>query len=255
MLSDFESGAGQNALSAYWYYFTDSGNEGNSKVTTMDSVTGYWDMTSVGEGFSSSVYSGRMGFVFGDKRPVCGPACTFDPEVTMATNLFSADTVLDLTGATRINFAARSETPAKVTFLVLTAGVKDFAHYQQVVDIGKEWKEYSVVLQASPNFNQPSWGARVPFDLSKVTQLHWKVSKALNKTLAGDTLLIDDVKIIGWEPPIVTALRPRQALSRSTFPAGTGTVVDGIGRRFPVRYGDARVSAGKGSRPGYFPSR
>lgn len=216
LLSDFESGAGQNALSGFWFYFTDIGNEGNSKITTADSISGYWDATSVGEGFGGSTYSGRMGFQFGDKRPTCGLTCTFDPEVTLATDLRSGDSVQNLTGATHVNFAAKAQTPVKVTFLVLTAGIKDFSHYRQVIDIGTEWKEYSVVLKASPTFSQPSWGLRVPFDPSQVTHFHWQVSQGLNKGMASDSLLIDDIKIIGWEPPIVTQVAPSVTASRAS---------------------------------------
>lgn len=214
LLSDFESGAGQNSLSGFWFYFTDIGNEGNSRITTADTVTGYWDSTSVGEGFGGSTFSGRMGFQFGDKRPTCGATCTFDPEVTLATDLRSGDSVQNLTGATHVNFAAKAKTPVKVTFLVLTAGIKDFSHYRQVIDIGTEWKEYSVVLKSSPTFAQPSWGVRVPFDPSQVTHFHWQVSQGLNTGMTGDSLLIDDVKILGWEPIIVTKVAPSVAASR-----------------------------------------
>lgn len=241
LLSDFESGAGMNALSGYWYHFSDVNNEGNSKITTYDSVTGFWDATSVGEGFGGSTYSGALGFVFGDKRPTCGATCTFDPEVTLATDLRNGDTVANLTGATHVTFAAKANTPLKVSFLAVLHSIKDHAHWRQVVDVGTEWKEFSIALQASATFSQPTWGLRVPFDASQVTHFHWLVTKGLNSTLLSDTLLIDDVKVVGWTPPDPSSLR---RAGRHAAGLGSGLRALGLSDGFTVSL--AGAPAGRG---------
>ena len=208
VLSDFESGAGMNSLGGYWYFFGDKGSEGNSRITTSDSITGMWDTSSVGNGYGGSVHSGRFGWVFGDKRPVCGTECTYDPEVNMTTELFAAgDSVRDLSGATQIRFHAKANAPVKVSFLVRIASVKDYAFHRQEIEVTRDWKEFTIALQGSSSFSQPSWGARVPFDPSQVIAFQWQAGKGRNPDLTSDTLLIDDLRIVGWVPPNPNGIR------------------------------------------------
>jgi len=242
LLSDFESGAGTNALGGYSYFFGDAGSGGNSRITTGDSINGYWDASSVGEGYGGSEHSGRFGWVFGDKHPTCGTGCTYDPEVNMVTEFFSAgDTVRNLSGATHIRFHAKANTPVKVSVLVRTANVRDYAYYRQEIEVTQNWKEFSVALLASNTFSQPSWGAHVPFELSQAQSLQWQVSKGSNAAMAGDTLLIDDLKIAGWNPPQpdgIHAAVPDRTRNRSRF------VTLGFSDHLSVSLGDASVGHG-----------
>lgn len=214
VLSDFEAGGPTNNLFGYWFFYGDASNEGNSKITTCDSITSTFDTSSVaGPGNAGSAYTARLGFVYGDKMPTCGTACTYDQEVAIGTDLrVGSDTVMNLTGATAVSFFAKAGKPVKVKFAVNLASVGDFAHYSQTLDVGTGWKEYTVQLKASAAFSQPNWGKPVPWNSAQVQTLNWVITKALNKTLASDTLFIDDVKILGWDP---SGVRMEKRIARS----------------------------------------
>jgi hypothetical protein len=214
VLSDFEAGGPTNNLFGYWFFYGDADSQGNSKITTCDSLTSTFDTSSVaGPGNAGSSYSARLGFVFGDKMPSCGAGCTYDQEVAIGTDLrVGADTVMNLTGATAITFFAKAVKPVKVKFAINLATVTDFSHYSQTIDVGTEWKEHTVQLKASPVFAQPNWGKPVPWNNAVVQTLNWVVTKGLNKTMTSDTLYVDDVKILGWEP---TGLRRIHQVTRS----------------------------------------
>ncbi len=242
LLSDFENGANLNTLEGYWYFFGDASSEGNSRITTSDPTTGFWDKSSLGEGYGGSKYSGRFGWMFGDKRPICGTECTYDPEVNMVSEFFSGGaTFRDLSGATHLRFHSKANTPVKVSFLVRQASIKDNAFYRQEIEVGKEWKEFTIALQASDAFMQPTWGARVPFDLSKAVALQLQVSLGSNPVLASDTLLIDDVMIVGWTPPNSGAIRPSLP---GRDEAGNGLVTLGFSQRLSISLAGAPADRG-----------
>lgn len=210
VLADFEAGGPTNNLFGYWFYYNDAANQGNSRITTCDTISGGFDTTSIGPGRNGSVGAGRMGFVFGDKMPVCGDSCAYDPEVGFGTDLRSTDSTADLSGATYINFWARSNHPLTVLFTVTLLPVKDYAHYRQTITTGPEWKQYSIALKKSPQFSQPTWGKPVAWDPRQITTINWVVTKAFNKALASDTLMVDDIEVMEWDP-FATSIRAARA--------------------------------------------
>lgn len=271
LVSDFEDGLGSNLLNGRWFYFNDEGNGGNSKITSADSVSGWWDSTSVGAGFGGSRYSGRLGFRFGDKKAgKCDTAaCNQWNDAGIGTDLRWQDSVQNLTGAVDITFWARAAQPAKVTFLLGTANVKDYSFYRQSLSVTAAWKQFTVTLKKSALFNQASWGSpQVPLDLTQATTLSWDVNTADNPTLKGDTLYLDDIRINGWKwkDPFETAIRSgspargafampaleRGGMLRIRIPdawrktGGAISISDIAGResvRVPFRAGQERVEA------------
>lgn len=244
VLADFENPGPTNNLFGYWFYYNDAANQGNSRITTCDTLSGGFDTTSIGPGRNGSVGAGRMGFVFGDKMPVCGDSCSYDPEVGFGTDLRSADSVADLTGATYINFWARSNHPLTVLFTVTLLPVKDYAHYRQTITTGTEWKQYSIALKKSPQFSQPTWGKPVAWDPKQITTINWVVTKAFNKSLPSDTLMVDDIEVMEWDPFAVSVRSahrmPSRGLRASHGPQGLSiSIPSGMGGRGGViRVGD-----------------
>lgn len=210
VLADFENPGPTNNLFGYWFFYTDATNQGNSKVTTCDSIAGAFDSSSIGPGRNGTVGAGRMGFELGDKLPSCGATCTYDQEVGFGTDLRSTDSVADLSGATYINFWAKSNKTLNVLFVVTLLPVKDYAHYRQTLSVGPEWKQYSIALKASPQLAQPTWGKVVPWDSKQITTINWVVTKAFNKSTTSDTLLVDDIEVMEWDP-FATSIRAARA--------------------------------------------
>jgi hypothetical protein len=207
LLNDFESGGSTNNLFGYWFYYNDAPNKGNSRILTCDSVSGAFDSSSLSlPGYGGSAAAGRMGWAFGDKNPSCGDSCSYDPEVGFGTDLRSGDSVANLTGATAITFWAKANKAVKILFVINLNTVKDYSNYRQTLDVGTDWRLFTVNLKASAAFAQPTWGKPVAWDPTQVTTINWVATMALNKTLASDTLIVDDIKILGWDPLAVPVL-------------------------------------------------
>jgi hypothetical protein len=212
LVSDFEDGLGNNLLNGRWFYFSDEGNGGNSRITSADSVSGWWDSTSVGLGYGGSKYSGVLGFRFGDKKAgTCDTvACNQWNDAGIGTDMRWLDSAQNLTGAVDITFWAKAAQPAKVTFLLGTANIKDYSFYRQSLAVSKDWKQFTVTLKKSAVFNQATWGSpQLPLDLSQVTNFSWDVNSADNPSLKGDTIYLDDIRVNGWKwkDPFETGIR------------------------------------------------
>lgn len=223
LISDWEDRSATHSLGGDWYYVTDEESMGQSRVLTGDTVfhPTAIDSSSFAPGAGGSSACLQMGFVFGAVKPTCGDSCFYDPEVTIEASLAS-DTMpwIDFTGSSGISFQAKADKAMKVRFIASTSEVADYAYYGSDLDIGTEWKTYTVALDSSATFAQPSWKtADVSFNKAAVTGFLFLISKE-NNTIDGGTFFLDDVKALGWEKPVVSGIhRKASAKVRAAIPA------------------------------------
>ena len=216
LLSGFETPGAWNTLGSAWYCFTDKTDSGASVITTADSMS-FWDSTAYAPGASGSQGSLKVGFRFGDKKPVCGLACTYAPQVGIGTNMNGE---LDITGATAISFWAKADAPLKVGLSVGTTEVTDNGNFGRLVSITGSWAMYSVKLS---DLTQPSWAKKVAFNAAHLKSIGFGISKGDNGTMTTGAYFLDDVAIEGWVPPV----DPTAISARGSRSPGTGTFVFG----------------------------
>jgi hypothetical protein len=207
-LDDYEAGSNQNKFMGYSFFYDDSKDGGNSKVlSALPGTAGQllFDATvSLGEGANGSKRSAKIDFKYGDKKPSCGPGCTYGQMVGFGTGFVAEGKVLDITGATSITFWAKASTAMSVRVEVATESVKDFAFHRSEPKITTSWTQYTVPLAEGPGFAQPAWSQTpVPFDPKKVQKIQFQVSVEDNLGLTQGTLFLDDIVVNGykWIPP------------------------------------------------------
>lgn len=210
LISDWEDRSSSHSLGGSWYYVTDQSSQGQSRVLTGDTLftPAAIDTTSFAAGAGGSSACLQMGFVFGAVKPTCGDSCFFDPEVAIEASLAS-DTMpwVDFTGSAGISFQAKADKPMKVRFIATTSEVADYAYYGSDLQVGTEWKTFTVALDSSATFAQPAWkSASVSFNKAAVTGFVFLASKEVN-LFDTATLFLDDVKVLNWEKPAAVSIR------------------------------------------------
>ena len=200
VLSDFENRFSTNILGGYWYMYDDKNDSGESVLTTVDSITHSWDTTTFAEGAEGSPSSAKMGFLLGNRPPVCGAACTYPPMVGMGTKLGNSGT-MNLTGATAVSFWAKGDSPMNVSFTVGTSEVTDNGNYAILIPVTSAWTKFTVALPPAADLKQPGWAKKIDFNPVYASSLGWSISKGDNTGLVSGAFYLDYVVIEGWKPP------------------------------------------------------
>lgn len=228
-VADFELGQGTNLTGGFWYYVDDAGNGGNSVITSGDTASKppLWNESSVGPGNAGSQHAAKLGFTFGDKLLTCGVGCTpYAPEVLIGTDIRNpGDSVANLTGATRMSFFAKAEPPLSVTVVYVSADITDYSYFRRTIQVTRDWKEFSVLMDPSTNMSSPGWGQSVGKtpNWAQAKAFNFSVSKSLNNSAPTAALNIDDVKVHNWTlgpNPVVRAPASQASRMASRLVAG-----------------------------------
>jgi hypothetical protein len=236
VMSDFETATLSTPLWGFWYTFTDRNSAtevdtvyGNSYLTSFDS-TGQPlldslfmpDVRSFPPGYSEfSTRALRFAYVLGDRKLSCGAACTYEPYVGFGIGFSTQVEYLDLTGSPGIAFWAKAESaPVVMDVSVGTVDTSTAAigapDYSMLVTVDTVWKQYVIPLVAGPDFAQPAWGPRKPFDATKVKGMNFGINRGANPEDTINAVLIDDLSILDWtyvEPVDPSSIRKASAAS------------------------------------------
>ncbi|MBD3418578.1 MAG: hypothetical protein GF398_00525 [Chitinivibrionales bacterium] len=228
-LDDLEHGTNQNYAKAYWYYYDDCEDGGDSKIKDVAA----YDPTVCGDGkyeflpTSQVGYNGTMAakleYEMGPTEPSCGAGCTYGNMVGIGTMLAPEGSSIDISGATAITFQAKASATMTVRVEVATAAVTDFAYHRAEFEVSSNWAQYTVnLLDQGIEFKQPDWTQTpVDFDPTTVEKIQWQVSMDYPSNPTAGNLLIDEVQIAGWEPDF--------SCQDCKIAAGSwGTTVDGL---------------------------
>lgn len=260
VMSDFESASLSTPLWGFWYTFTDinSATEvdtifGNSYLTSFDSLgmplldsLFMPDARTFPPGYSeSSSRSMRFAYVLGDRRLSCGADCTYDPYVGFGTGFTTQFEYLDLTGSPGIAFWAKSEVaPVVMEVSVLTVdSVADAPDYSMRVTVDTVWERFVIPLKAGPEFAQPAWGPRKPFDAAKVKGMNFGINRGTNPDHLANAVLVDDVTVLDWvfvDPSVAirkAAVSPAQSALRLDIRREGGLVRVRLPERYAGRIG------------------
>lgn len=262
MMSDFESGQILGTpLNGYWYNYTDKNTAtaidtvyGNSRITSFDSSgfpftdsMGYYDARTfpVGRAGDSGTHSLRIAYALGDRKLSCGAACSYDPYIGFGMRFTTNADTLDLTGATAITFWAKSEDSTVVVDVSVgtrdtTTGASD---YSQSFTIGKEWKQYEILLVTSAVFKQPAWAARKPFDPKVATGVNFGISLGANPGRPENGILVDDLAVRNWvyvDPNTIPDALVRRAASDYGGGVRSRPIEGGLRISLPEAYGMKR---------------
>lgn len=169
-------------MNTEWYAHDDGAN-GGSTVTP----SGIFTMTNVGA--NGTDYSSKINYSLNQG------SLSYNPFVAFGFNFYENESNFDLSGSTGISFYHKGN---GLHLQTLLSSISDYAHYQVVIPSHSEWTK--VTLNWS-DFEQPSWGAIVNWDLSRVTGFKWQ--KNGNTGESGE-IYIDEVKIEGliFETPL-----------------------------------------------------
>jgi hypothetical protein len=243
VIADFNLQTNRNNIEGFWFYVTDKGGGGNSKITSGDTTMDppIFGATSFGENaYGISGFSGRMAFEFGTIKPSCGGTCTYPNEVTFGTNVepFLGFTPLDITGATHLTFWAKATPAANISVIFLTKDItdaKDYGWARAAVPATPTWKRYTANFSGTTGivFKSTSGiGKDKPLTLSQLQGLNFAIQKdATNPTLTKGELLLDDVTIHGWKDPNGASIH---GVSRSNMSKALRASADGKSLRFTV---------------------
>jgi hypothetical protein len=188
LLDDFEDGDNANKIGTYWYFWTDSFSVIHNAGPDNRFTGGY----APGNGSS---YAGIMDFTI--KK---GSAY---PEVGMAFNFDAAGDSVDLSGVNAVQFDAKASRPMVVQFRVPQSSIYDYNYYNAKINVDTSWTTVQVILTAMNtngygDLSQESWGALMPFEITKLTGLEWIFH--LRDGGAPDSsgkISIDNLKLIG----------------------------------------------------------
>jgi hypothetical protein len=209
VLDDLDGGTNQNLFGAYWYFYDDCEDGGNSRITSAaqldETVCGkgkYEFLPADGEG-RGGTGGARLAYEFGETEPSCGTACTYGNMVGIGTMTAPEGNVLDITGATTITYWAKASAAMTVRVEVATSVVTNFAYHRVEHEITTEWAQYTInLLDQGIEFKQPDWCKEkdlVDFDPSKVEKIQWQVSADYADNPASATLLLDDIVVNDYE--------------------------------------------------------
>jgi hypothetical protein len=240
VVADFNLQTNKNNTEGFWFYVTDKGSGGNSKVTSGDTTMNppIFSATSFGDNAYGIVgYSGRMEFELGTVKPACGAGCTYPNEVTFGTNVEQILDVspLDITGATAISFWARATPAANISVIFLTKDITDYSWARAAVPATPVWKRYTANFSGTTGIVFKSTygqGKDKALTLNKVQGINFAIQKdATNPTLTKGELLIDDLTIHGWKDPNAAGIRE---LSHASMSKAVRASAEGKTLRFAV---------------------
>lgn len=243
----------QNEFEYYWYYYDDNSGVGpNDRPQLFPDLTptivnvdytevprnGYngedpsdtWKVKKYK--FTTGEHLGKkcaiLPFTFGDawEADYCsaGKACAM-PFVGIGTMLNKEWAGLDITGAKKLHFSAKSaqNTLTDVTFKIETLDInefaykpgdqmtgKEFGYFGKIIEISNtEWVDYSVDIP--DDLSIPTWAEKFDFDIKNCTKLAWEIKG--DGEITGDTVFIADVYFTGeyefvspsmWMPTVET---------------------------------------------------
>ncbi|MDB5106459.1 MAG: hypothetical protein JWP91_4148 [Fibrobacteres bacterium] len=239
IVADFETQTNMNNIQGFWFYVTDQGSGGNSKVTSGDTTANppIFGPTSFGENATAGgMYSGRMAYTLGTVKPACGAGCTYPNEVTFGTNVepILATTQLDITGATSISFWAKATPAVTISVIFLTTDITDYSWARAAVPVTSTWKRYTANFSGTSGIVFKSTygqGKDKPLNLKLLQGLNFAIQKdASNPNATSGELLIDDLTINGWKSPLAGI----RDVSRSNLSQALRASADGKSLRFSV---------------------
>lgn len=236
LVADFEEAREFNNITGFWYYTDDSGNGGDSKITSGDTTfkPTQWNAQSfLAPGQGDSKHAAKLGFTFGTKELSCGTACTYKPEVLLGTDLRKVgDSTLDLTGATKFTFWAKADVAMSINVVWVTADITDYSYYRKPVQLKTEWTEHTILLSPSTALSGPGWGQSMTtkFNAAQTKAINFTVSKGLNSSITSSNLYLDNLRFHNWKP--VTDPNAVRSPSRSALSRALRASADGKSLRF-----------------------
>lgn len=213
LIDDCEGGTNQNQFGAYWYFYDDSADGGNTKIAgvTRDGKNLLGVAPIAGEGNAGTAgykMSYTMGTVLAPCKDATGaviPSCGFN-YAGVGTMLATEGLTCDIKTAQTITFWAKASPAVKLNVEVATSDITDFGYYRTLISIGTSWAKYQIVLDPDLGIQQPQWAKTVTFDPKKVQKIQWQVhSDQVKGAFTDGTVNIDDVTIEPYDfvPPEV----------------------------------------------------
>lgn len=241
VMADFESNIQGTPLNGYWFNFTDRGTVsaedtalmGNSTITSLDSMgnpfydTNFnYDAKSypLGRLGEPETHSLHMGFALGNRPLSCGADCSYAPYVGWGLNFttrFAPRNTLDFTGATAISFWAKSDSDTVMVGISVNMSdttAPNAADYGTVLQIGPQWKKYTISLGSNTTLSQPGWSSPKEFNLKNVTGIGFSFNKNDNSNKPTNGIALDDILIENWkfiEPVIEPEPEPEPTAIRN----------------------------------------
>lgn len=177
LIDDFEQKTLKAKTTGIWSAYTDSSNEGKSKLYPRDLKQAYiYD-----EQLKSQVFKFDFKLDKGDFK--------WSPYVTL--NLPLAVDQLPIGGWQAIAYEFKGYGHNMV---VQTSAVKDYANFQRFIPSSNEWK---TIIIPFDELKQPSWGRKVDFTTGEMHTLVWQV---MGKTGDSGQVFIDNVRILRKKP-------------------------------------------------------
>lgn len=176
LIEDCEDGNNKTLLGSEWYIATDSAKGAASKAFITREPDGNIMLT--GEGYKSKVS-------FGMSFRLSKGDYSFNPFVICGFKLFADDyQPFDASKYSGVSYFFKG--PAH-QIRIETGEVTDFCYYSISIPASGDWERITVPFE---KLSQPSWGTKVPFDISSVKGISWQISGNDNDS---STIMIDDI--------------------------------------------------------------
>jgi hypothetical protein len=151
-----EGGTNQNQFGAYWYFYDDLSDGGNSTITgtTHDPVTqkivgGCAPIATQGNngtaGFQMNYTMGTVQATCKDETGAVVPNCGYN-FVGIGTMLATEGLTCDIKNATTITFWAKANPVVKLNVEVATSDITDNGYYRVLIPVGQSWGKYQISL-------------------------------------------------------------------------------------------------------------
>lgn len=212
-----EGGTNQNQFGAYWYFYDDSADGGNSKIPgysrdAKGQITGVAPIAAEGNAGSAGY---KMSYTMGTVLAPCKDAtgapiagCGFN-YVGVGTMLATEGLTCDIKTAATVTFWAKATPAVILNVEVATLDITDFGYYRTLIPVGTSWAKYTINLDPDLGIMQPAWAKTVAFDTKKVQKIQWQVhsDQLKGKGITAGSVNIDDVTIEPYDfvPPEVCA--------------------------------------------------
>jgi hypothetical protein len=215
IIDDCEGGTNQNKFGAYWYFYDDQGDGGNSTITgaihdpvTKKITAGCAPIATQGNNGTAGY---QMNYTIGttkapcldaDKKPIAGCGYNY---VGIGTMLATEGNTCDITGAATVTFWAKASAVMTLNVEVATSDITDFNYYRTLIPVTASWTQYTIIL--SPGIGiaqQTGWGIKKDFNPKLVTKIQWQVHTDQKVPTTG-SLNLDDVVMTNYTftPPEV----------------------------------------------------
>ncbi|MCK9561446.1 MAG: CIA30 family protein [Bacteroidales bacterium] len=169
-------------LNTYWYSYNDSEPGGSSSVTPLTDASSPFTMSQTGA-------QGTEHAAMIDYSLMGASVLGYSPFVGMGMAMNDPEAAYDLTGSTGMSFWVKSQ---HSYFLEINLeSITDDCNYYVELPAALEWTE---IRLSWSDFEQYSWGIKVPWDLTEIMNFQWKIQAA--DGIAGQ-LWIDEVRILG----------------------------------------------------------